>query len=305
MKIVLYLAWLNDGTHGNFIGDAGMADGWAKYLRRRGDVTRVDIIGAGKHPLPDDADVVIHFQHWLPLHPTAKNIFYAQNAWEKGSVPPGFGYPVDGTAHVANLMRPRFDALIFTSQGLKDDSECAGAVIPFATDPEVMFYQPDERFAHPVCFVGSDIRGPAANERYLIPAIPHGLVIYGGPYTDARLQAVHRGRLSAEDLPKVYSSARVNLNVTMPEHIRNGLVNQRIYEVLACEGTVLSDWHEGMEMMKNWVLGTAGAEQMAAALADDIVLGGGGSDGCRDFILQNHTYAHRMALLMKFLGEIG
>lgn len=296
--LALHLAWLNNGQHQNHIGDHGTAESWAKYLRRRDDVARVDIVGQGQ-ALPGDADVCIAFHPWLPAHPTAKNVLYLQSGLPREMFP-------GGTVGVFEANKERFDGYCFTSKKLRDVCGVSGAVLPFAADPEVMSYQPHDAYAHPVCFVGNDIRGDMANDRYLAPAIPHGLVIYGGPWRQPQFQAVHRGRLIAEDLPKVYSSSRVNLNVTIPIHAEYGTVNARVYEVLACGGCCLSDWHEGMEAFRGFCEFTnggqdteAGVRILSKAFRDDR-----DRDARRAFILANHTFAHRMADLMRYLKEM-
>lgn len=299
MKIGLQLEWLNDGTVANFVGDAGMADGWKKYLLRRDDVTRVDIIG-GRRPMAPDLDVVIHFLPWLPLHPTAKNVAYCQYGAPRGPQYPG------GTVGLFFMHKSRFIGHMFTSETLRKACATDGAVIPFAVDPEVMFYQPDERFAHPVSFVGSDIRGDEANERYIAPALAHGLVIYGGPWNAPKFQAVHRGRASADDLPRIYSSSRVNLNVHMPIHSEYGTVNQRIFEVLACGGVCLTDYHEGIRALDGHVM--VMLDNSVGDNMESVVIFNTDRnyprDDCRDFILARHTFKHRTDAVMRYLKEI-
>lgn len=297
MRIGIQMMWMNGTGLQNHIGDHGVADAWAKYLRRRDDIESVEVFGGGR--MQNDCDVLINFHPGLPTHARAKNILYSQNAWSEEQHP-------GGTVGVFNAVKDRYQGYLFPSEKLRQLCGGEGAVIPFAADPERFYYQPDPRFEHPVCFVGNDIRGPEVNEAYLIPAIPHGLVIYGGPYSDPRLQAVHRGRLSEEDLPKAYSSARVNLNLTIPEHAKNGVINSRIYEILACGGVIVTDVGVACDDLHGRRELFVDAESLAW-------LGGTMCDNdwrekhrtlSRDAILANHTWEHRMSDLMVYLKGI-
>lgn len=299
LHLALQLLWLNDGTHANPIGDHFLAESWMKYLLRRPDVASVQIAGP-QQAFAHAPDVVVHFHPGLPLHPTAKNVMYHQSAWS----PEQFA---GGTVGVYHAIKDRYDGHLFVSETLKTKCEGDGAVIAFAADPEDMGYQPDTRYMHPVCFIGSDIRGDAANERYLVPAIAHGLVLYGGPYRDPRLQACHRGRLSDADLPKVYSSARVNLNVTIPAHAAMGVVNHRVYQILACGGVVATDGFETLGEIRPFAYELLGGREDRI----DTIFEMSEEDNTeefrrsrRAFVLEKHTVAHRCEDLVTYIKEI-
>jgi hypothetical protein len=310
LKIGLALAWQNDGRHANWIGDAGVAECWAKYLRRRDDVESVTIFGMKTCYAPD-TDCIIHFHHWLRLHPTAKNILYMQNCWSPGCDVPGFvGMIHTGTADVFNVVKHRFDGYLFPCDGLRAACGVEGDVVPFATDAEEFTYQPDDRFKGGLYFVGNDIRGDEANERYLVPALKHGLRIFGGPYRDPRLQAVNGGKLPQEDLPKLYSSAAVVLNVTHPEWRKYSLVNQRLYDINACGGTVVSDYfdrgNDEDEMVNFAELMTDGYVDMARCIdfCKRFPITDEDRDANRDHILRHHTYEHRAASVVEYVKEL-
>lgn len=300
-KIGIKCMWLNDGSYANFIGDAQVVEGWVKYLRRRDDVEYVIANGNKNNPkIWNDKPfhAVIHFHPWLPLEIGCLNILYAQNAW------PPHAWP-GGTVGEFHRCKSRFDGYIFVSEGLREHCEADGPVIPFGSDPEEMYYEYDEKYAHPVCFVGNDIRGRETNERYLLPAISQGLVIYGGPWP-APYAACHRGKIAQEELHKVYSSAKINLNFHHGEHALHGTPNQRLYDILACGGNVLSDYHDGMLPFAGPVLFTDGDEELKNSIRD--LVGCECSDEIRksrrDFILAHHTYAHRVAVLVDYLKGI-
>ena len=159
----------------------------------------------------------------------------------------------------------------------------------------------------PVALVGNDLRGGAINNRYFVPAIPLGLVVYGNQWTPP-LAAVCRGKLPMDDLPKLYSSATINLNAHLPDHIRWGTVNLRIYDILACGGFVVSDYNQSMvEAFGDSVVCTEGHEDLWAKIvhyqSDDVERKRRSELG-RKLVLSDHTYAARSRDLLKYLDEI-
>lgn len=312
LKIGIALAWENGPRIANAVGDHYVAMAWKKYLERRDDVASVAINAPGAYA--SDVTHLVHMQHWLPLHPTAKNVLYMQNAWDGKTPVPTRSFrdytpsAMLDTVGVFREYKGLYDAFLFPSQGLMDacHDNPDSLVLPFACDHELMRYEYDEKYAAPVVFVGNDIRGEATNERYLIPALPK-LHLYGGPFRDPRLQAVHKGKVPQEDLHKVYSSARVMLDVTHGEWKKHGLANQRVYDILACGGTVLTDNQAvntffpttvtmGDEDTSHWIriLSNLPDTEDDEAIRQDR----------RDFILSAHTYEHRVADLMAWLKEL-
>ncbi|MCL5125095.1 MAG: glycosyltransferase [Deltaproteobacteria bacterium] len=302
-KLRVALRLLGTGTFdlsrpGNVQGDEQVALGWQKYLLRREEVEAVFLLGPSD-PCPERLSCLIAFNPFLERSEQTKNILYLQNAFRRD-------HWEGGTAGVFNSVRDRFDGFIFTSNRLM--KTCAeGAVIPFATDPEVFYPQYSETYSHPVCFVGNDIRGAQVNHRFLVPAIPFGLVIYGNNTWAEPLRSRGRGRLPADDLPKVYSSVNVNLNCHIEEHILLDTVNLRLYDILACGGLVISDKVDSLEdFFGGAVICTEGYEDLWAKLARY----SGDSKGRRSLVdigrrmvLGEHTYAHRVDALINYLHD--
>jgi len=284
---------------GNLQGDEQVALNWKKYLERLDDVDYVHLVAQSRFD-KTPYDVVIHFNPFYAPHATAKNIMYLQNAF------PSEHYE-GGTIGVFNKARHNFDGYLFTSNRLM--KACTdGAVVPFATDPEVFYPQPEDRFRHPVSIVGNDIRGPVVNERYFSPALPFGFVIYSKTGWVGRLGAAWRGGLPQEDLPRLYSSSLINLNAHISDHITWETINLRIYDILACGGFVLSDDMPVLHEVFGDSIGyTDGYEDEWAKLAhyiSDERLRCDRAEVGRRIVLGGHTYAHRAAAVMRYLKEI-
>ena len=282
----------------NMQGDEQVARSWQKYLSRSESVESVTLYGASS-PREQQLDVLIHFNPFLELHENAKNILYLQNAFPESRYK-------GGVLGVFQQVRNRFSGFVFTSRKLM--KACTdGAVVPFATDPEVFFPQPSDVYRVPVAFVGNDIRGAAVNQQYLSPAIPLGLVIYGNHWAPPLSKAC-RGKLPMEDLPKLYSSALINLNAHLADHIRWETINLRIFDIFACGGFIISDHHPGLfEEFGDCLVYTEGHEGLWAKIvkhladADDRHKR---STTGREIVLSRHTYAHRAIDLVTYLNAL-
>lgn len=283
---------------GNVNGDEQVARYWRKYLLRSNEVDYVFLYGPADQP-HDSLHVIIHFNPFLEPQPGVRNVLYLQNAFPRENFP-------GGTIGVFEAVQSRFEGYIFTSQALM--AACRpGAVIPFATDPEVFFPQKSELYSHPVCFVGNDIRGPAVNHRYLIPALPFGLVIYGNTWAPPLSTAV-RGKLPDLDLPKVYTSAAINLNAHIAEHVEWDTINLRVYDALACGGFVLSDYVPSLAgAFGEAVVATKGDEDLWAKLIRYSIDQVGRQKRVeigRKIVLNDHTYQKRMHTLISYLRAL-
>jgi spore maturation protein CgeB len=287
---------------GNVQGDELVARCWQKYLSRNGAVDVVRLYGR-EDAHPQDVDVVIHFHPDLETHPRARNFLYLQNA-----------FPAEmfdgGTVGVFQRARERYDGYLFTSLRLM--KACApGAVIPFATDPEL--FHPDaggpdatDAAVPAVTFVGNNIRGERCNQRYLEPALPYGLAIYGNNLWQAPLSGVCRGKLPMEDLPGLYARSAVNLNAHIPDHITFDTLNQRLYDILACGGFVISDRIDSLEaVFEDAVISTEGHDdlwaKLAVSLADPEDRRRRAAHG-RRLVLEHHTFAQRSTAVVQFLA---
>lgn len=300
MKIALASQWLNDGTHKNYIGDHGIALAWQKWLMRLGHEVNVGYI-CYVHRWKPDIRIWFHGDHPAFIGKGnfgLKDIFYVQNSYPKSAQ-----YP-NGTLSYFGAWYKKFDAFLFASEGLRKACNAAygvdGGVIPFATDPEVFFPNPFPEWTcnHPVVFLGNNVRPQETHERFLYPAIDHGLAIYGGPYTDPKLQRCHRGRLPQEMLPHLYNSPAIFLNFHIPIALEHSIVNSRIYDLLACGSMVVSEPFEGDLAKHVWP--TQGGADLAGAIHE--LRRSRGTIQQPD--MREHTWEKRMETLLQYLKGI-
>src|SRR5262249_17050519 len=178
---------------GNVQGDEQVARAWQKYLSRCPEIESVTLYDAGSEII-ERLDFLIHFNPFLKSHENTKNVLYLQNAFPES-------HYEHGVVGVFRKVQGNFAGFVFTSKDLM--KACTdGAVVPFATDPDVFYPQRSASYEVPVAFVGNDLRGPLTNHRYLFPAVPLGLVIFGNDWAPP-LSKVCRGKLPLADLPKV------------------------------------------------------------------------------------------------------
>src|SRR5262249_48980815 len=147
---------------GNVQGDEQVARAWQKYLSRCPEIESVTLYDAGSEII-ERLDFLIHFNPFLKSHENTKNVLYLQNAFPES-------HYEHGVVGVFRKVQGNFAGFVFTSKDLM--KACTdGAVVPFATDPDVFYPQRSASYEVPVAFVGNDLRGPLTNHRYLFPAV--------------------------------------------------------------------------------------------------------------------------------------
>jgi glycosyltransferase involved in cell wall biosynthesis len=139
----------------------------------------------------------------------------------------------------------------------------------------------------------------------LLDALPFGLRLHGSGWdTVFELQHVGLGPLPEYELAPAYSSAEVVLASTIQSQRAYGMVNNRIFEALACGAVVLTaDAPELRELGCDAILFVNATHNVAhymrllrsdPALADKLRAAG------RQFVLQRHTWEHRTVQLLDF-----
>lgn len=303
MKIAIVLfnkSSINDYQDGrNVQGDEMIARGWKRYLEKLPNVS-AELFQRDEQP-QKDFDVAIHFDLWADPWPDIKNILYFQNVY------PSETYP-GGTIGQFHQHRHKFRKFIFTSERLREHCETDGAVVPFAVDPDIYrLVQPSPKYEVNACFVGNGIRNQAVNHKYLAPAIPLGLSIYGNPLGwTSEFSDCLRGKISQHDEVVLYNSAKTCLNCHLNEHLLHETLNYRVYCIMACGGLVISDKMPCLDKeFKDYVVTTIGGDDLTMLLkyhtthADD----NRRIEGMQ-YVLERHTFKNRVDVVYDFLRSI-
>jgi len=240
------------------LGDELIAMGLAKYLALQDGVTSVEVYGPGKEP-GERIDLMLYMNDQRPLRQLAdRHVIYLQNPFSKGA-----------ERALESFHERGYDGYVLYARRLHQIHESMGKkglFLPFGVDLELYHPQPpDERYAFDCVYVGNDIKGEERTSRYLLPAIDHGLTLYGSwvvkrlsawrwfkqsigvrkydhgrPYQKS-LANVSRGPIPVAELPALYSSAAISLNFTHADSVAQDVFTLRTLEVLACKGFLITD----------------------------------------------------------------
>lgn len=302
MKIGLNLLGLktfNRSGTGLVQGEELVAFGWQKYLLRKDGVEEVVLSKLKSHR--NDLDIIIHFNPFLKISDKVKNILYMQNAFPEP-------FYDGGTIEVFNTNKSKFDGFIFISK--KQMKECCsdGVVVPFATDSERFYPQyVTEGSYHQVAvsFVGNNHR----REECFRPALGLGLKVWGKEVWSSSFELACQGFLPLEDMPLVYTNSKINLDVHLPDHNYFGVINERVFSVLACGGFLISDSSWGVQEIfgDSVVIMEVGGNNLSDKIEyylENIQERSEKASKGREIVLNNHTYKHRVEIVLNYVKEI-
>ena len=252
-SIGFYLKWnlgSLEAARGNVLGDELYAMSLIKALR--GIAPHLDVGLYAPTRLPQKKmDVMVHMNDEAPNSAWAgKHVLYLQNAYGEGS-----------DRKLAALRDHGYDGYAFISNRLFEmhlADGYSGIFLPFGVDVETFCPRPvDPALAFEVAYVGSDIKGVARTEAYLEPAADYNFGLFGNwtiararlrrwknwglPRYKYRFEKLGRGKIPQEQVPVLYSSAKINLNCTAQDCVDWDVITLRTLEVLACNGFLISD----------------------------------------------------------------
>ncbi len=315
MKIGFYIQWPKGSlsSTGNVLGDELIGESMCRALRSMDGIETCELF-APNHLPRQEQDVMIYMNDSEPVRSWAKKHFmYLQNAYDEGS-----------EQALAKFQQRRYDGYAFISYRLLKLHEqlgFSGIFLPFGVDTELFKPQtPQARYACEVCYVGSDIKGEERTVRYLYPAIDFDFALYGNwkvpypfrfwknlPYQKA-FSAISRGKIPQEDVPLLYSSAKITLNCTAQDCVDWDVITLRTFEVLACKGFLITDRVPIAEKeLKDCAIFTDGGDDLedkiryylARPEERERIAGKG-----YDYVLSNATITSRMQTLLDYLKEI-
>jgi len=168
-----------------------------------------------------------------------------------------------------------------------------------ATDPE-RFRPGMAGPAHELLFVGNSrgVRRPVLDD---ITPTRHDLAVYGGGWPPDLLDPVHlRGSsVPNEELPGYYGSATIVLNDHWQEAGEAGFLNNRLYDVLASGGFVISDAIEGLrEEFDDGVVAYRDAADLVRLVEHYL------DDPVARADLDRHTFSHRVDEILRLVERL-
>ncbi|HTW11915.1 MAG TPA: glycosyltransferase, partial [Solirubrobacteraceae bacterium] len=161
----------------------------------------------------------------------------------------------------------------------------------------------DPEFAHQLSFVANTRGVHRQIMRDLLPT-PHDLAVWGAGWRGLIPDRCIKGEsLNNDQLRRAYSSAELVLNDHMDDQRRHGIINNRIYDVLACGGCVLSDHLPELDAEFGGIVATYRTPEDLRAtvgrlLADPDERAERAARG-RELVLRAHTFADRAQTLLE------
>ncbi|MDD5109206.1 MAG: glycosyltransferase [Candidatus Omnitrophica bacterium] len=235
------LGSLNPGQGRNFIGDEYMALFIRKELLKFAEVEYCELFN--KYP-EVKLDILVYLNKEKPdLKKAKKHVVFFQNA-----------YPEGNDNALKEFQSYNFDGYMFASKKLLDYHQqlgYEGIYLPFATDPD--FFKPvlsQDKYKFEVAYVGNNIKGPERTIKYIYPAFNFNFGLFGNwglktfkgwPLPRMIFRPHSLGQISMDELLILYSSAKIILNCSIQQHADWDTVIGRIYDVMACNGFLISD----------------------------------------------------------------
>lgn len=258
------------------MGDELFANSLSASLRKIHGIQSVEIYAPNNPPSSECCDCMIYLNDTLPNKDWAKHhILYLQN---------GFGAEAEDI--LSRLLSVKWDGFVFFSKKLLSIHESSGGrglFLPFGVDTSFFYPRPThEEFEFEVAYVGNDIKGKSASTRYLLPAADFNFGLYGNwkrPHAKFRrwknfdlfnptyrvvFERLSKGRIPQEDVPILYSSAKINLNCTIESCIEWDVITLRTLEVLACGGFLITDEvPSARKLMSDCMVFTTGGKDLS------------------------------------------
>jgi spore maturation protein CgeB len=303
------LAWVDAERYGILVGipDWDQAETWGdlhfaramqRQLERRGHPTRIHLLDEWPRSPSARADVVVHL-HGLSDHrprPSQANLLWIISHPDR--VSPG--------------MCDKYDAVLVASESFATElaSRVSVPVVPLhqATDPDR--FRPDGTGPeHELLFVGNSRRSRRAILDDLLPTT-HDLAIYGKGWTSDVIDPLYvRGdHIPNDRLGRAYASAKIVLNDHWPDMRARGFLSNRLYDVLASGGFVISDAAAGIDAEFEGAVVTYTDRDELRRLVDEYLandeLRRTMAERGRRIVLARHTFAHRIERLLEVVDGL-
>ena len=279
-------------------GDTPVADALARELRAHGAVVRGVGRDAWGSAADRAADVTLHLKG-RGVAPTADaqtNLIWVMS--HPSEVAPGELDAADLVLAGSELLAERYRASTGTPV----------VVMPQAADARRFTAGPhDPAAASRVLFIGNTRSVARPSVLGAVDAgLPLTLVGSGWErYVDPSLVA--RDHVPYDELAAWYRSADVVLNDHWEDMARWGLVSNRVFDVLACGGAVVSDEVPGMADLLDDAVPTFTGRNDVGAVVRDVLADPGGrtarAERGRHAVLAAHTWEHRAATLVSLVAE--
>ena len=278
-------------------GDLHFARAIAAELQRRGHDASIQTRDEWRNGESRACDVVLHLRGLAPYAPRSSqlNLLWC------------ISHPELLTAAECDRFDIVWSASARHAAALSRTTRRPVEVLEQATDPAVFFPDAEAAHARELVFVGNSRRVFRAIVRDLLPT-DRDLAIWGNdwePFVDARHLA--GSYLPNDEVRRAYSSAAIVLNDHWDDMREWGFVSNRVYDVLACGGMLLSDDMPELRAELGEAVCTYRTRDELHAhierlLGDPEERARRGARG-RELVLARHTFAQRVDTLLATVGQ--
>lgn len=315
------LGSLKTGQQRSLVGDEMTAVSLRKELLKLPDVEYCELFNGEPSK---KLDVMVYFHEDTPNRDWAKkSVLYMQRPCNIGS-----------DKVLATFQELNYDGYMFISNKLLQlhkEMGHEGLFLPTAGDDEYMRPMPvDERYIFEVSYVGNDIKGLSRTMRYIYPAKEFSFGLFGGwkNYSALKDCLSHRGfflryfingyrrefrdisqgQIPYDDLPVLYSSAKIVLNCTHQDNVDWEVITGRVYDVLLCNGFLITDVATPQtERYRDCMVVTSGGEDLRKKIRyylehedERKIIASRG----RERVLEKDTFRHRAIDIVNYFRKI-
>jgi len=277
MKIGFYIKWnkFSLSSKGNVIGDELWGEALCRSINKMYKSGTAELYAPNYLP-KEKLDIMIYLNDTEPIENYAqKHVLYLQN-----------GYGEEAEKLLKNLIKNNYEGYIFFSKKLQKIfheicNDTKSLYLPFGADTDLFYPREKKReYDFDCAYVGNDIKGEEATMKYIYPAVEYNFGLFGNwevkkhkikfwknfsrkPIYKKIFERISRGKIPQEELPFLYSSAKINLNCTLPICIEWDVITLRTYEILACRGFLISDIvPSAFEQMRECMVFTTGGDDL-------------------------------------------
>jgi O-antigen biosynthesis protein len=278
-------------------GDWYFANGLKRALEAKGCLVRVDILPDWDTGISvgDDVTLVLRGLSQYRPRPGVLNLMWL------------LSHPDETAAAELDAYDHIFVASIPFARKLSTTLGARVSALLQCTDPEVFRPQPDpDLIGLPTAlFVGNSRK---VRRKIIDDAVSAGIDfgIYGRDWDGLVPDFRVLGNFIANDqLSRYYSSAKIVLNDHWPDMRREGFLSNRLFDAGACGAAVITDDALGVRDVFGDAVGVymspTELKREVRDLADQADLRHAMGTQLRRLVLENHTFAHRAAAIMKVI----
>jgi len=186
--------------------------------------------------------------------------------------------------------------------------------VPLAADIELMRPDPSVLREYGAVYVGAGgnmLKVKPLLSEMLRRSIPHGLRLHGAHWDEeSRLGEAYKGVLPRGALHEAYSSAHAVLACTISSQRDMGMINNRIFEALACGSVVISDYSDILNETFGEVLQFVHEPNDVDAILQQLLDVQNRNyfqrirDRGRQLIVTGHTWSHRVIEILDFFASL-